>query len=43
MSTRIGEVLSVDLFALGASGTSFVHVRVKLDVGKPLMRVVGLG
>jgi hypothetical protein len=31
----------VDLFALGASGTSFVRVLVKLDAGKPLARVVG--
>jgi hypothetical protein len=29
---RIGEVLSVDLYALGESGTSFVRVRVKLNV-----------
>ncbi|KAM0882636.1 hypothetical protein ACQ4PT_032152 [Festuca glaucescens] len=36
MAARIGEVLSVDLYALGASGTSFVRVRVKLDVNKPL-------
>jgi hypothetical protein len=28
----IGEVLSVDLYALGESGTSFVHVRVKLNM-----------
>jgi hypothetical protein len=32
----------VDFFALGASGTSFVRVRVKLDVNKPLTMVVGL-
>jgi hypothetical protein len=42
MAARIGEVLGVDLYALGASGTSFVQVRIKLDVGKPLTRVVGL-
>jgi hypothetical protein len=35
MAARIGEVL-------GASGTSFVRVRVKLDVHKALTRVVGL-
>jgi hypothetical protein len=42
MAARIGEVLSVDLYALGASGTSFMRVRVKLNVQKPLTRVVGL-
>jgi hypothetical protein len=42
MAARIGEVVSVDLYALGASGTSFVRVRVRLDVNKPLTRVVGL-
>ncbi|KAM0864489.1 hypothetical protein ACQ4PT_043888 [Festuca glaucescens] len=42
MAARIGEVLSVDLYALGASGTSFVRVRFKLDVNKPLTRLVGL-
>jgi hypothetical protein len=42
MVSQIGEVLGVDLFALGPSGTSFVRVRVKLDVGKPLTRVVEL-
>jgi hypothetical protein len=41
MVARIGQVLGVDLYALGASGTSFVRVRVKLDVNKPLTRVVG--
>jgi hypothetical protein len=39
---RIGEVLDTDLFTLGASGTSFVRVKVKIDVFKPLTRVVGL-
>ncbi|XP_051201869.1 uncharacterized protein [Lolium perenne] len=42
MAACIGEVLSVDLYALGESGTSFVRVRVKLDIRKPLTRVVGL-
>jgi hypothetical protein len=42
MAAHIGEVVSVDLYALGASGTSFVRVRVKLDVNKPLTRIVGL-
>jgi hypothetical protein len=42
MAARIGEVVSADLYALGASGTSFVRARVKLDVNKPLTRVVGL-
>jgi hypothetical protein len=42
MAARIGEVLSVDLYVLGASGTSFVRVRVKIDVNKPLTRIVGL-
>jgi hypothetical protein len=42
MAARIGEVLGVELYALGASGTSFVRVRVKLDVSKALTRVVGL-
>ncbi|KAM0923275.1 hypothetical protein ACQ4PT_005595 [Festuca glaucescens] len=42
MAARIGEVLGTDMFALGASGTSFVRVRVKIDVFKPLTRVVGL-
>ncbi|KAK1613829.1 hypothetical protein QYE76_019346 [Lolium multiflorum] len=42
MAARIGDVLDVDLYALGASGTSFVRVRVKLDVFKPLTRFVGL-
>jgi hypothetical protein len=42
MAARIGEVLGVELYALGASGTSFVRVRVKLDVNKALTRVVGL-
>jgi hypothetical protein len=32
----------MELYALGASGTSFVRVRVKLNVNKPLTRVVGL-
>ncbi|KAK1574786.1 hypothetical protein QYE76_017384 [Lolium multiflorum] len=42
MAARLGEVLGVDLYALGASGTSFVRVRIKLDVNKPLVRAVGL-
>jgi hypothetical protein len=42
MAARIGEVKSIDLYALGASGTSFVRVRVRLDVNKPLTRFVGL-
>jgi hypothetical protein len=42
MASQIGEVLGVDLYALGESGTSFVRVRVRLDVNKPLIRVVGL-
>jgi hypothetical protein len=42
MAARLGEVLGVDLYALGASGTSFVRVRTKLDVNKPLVRAVGL-
>jgi hypothetical protein len=42
MAARIGEVLSVDLYALGASGISFVCVRVKLHVDKQLTRLVGL-
>jgi hypothetical protein len=42
MAASIGEVCSVDLYALGASGTSFVRVRVKLDVNRPLTRFVGL-
>jgi hypothetical protein len=42
MVAQIGEVVSVDLYALGASRTSFVQVRVRLDVNKPLTRVVGL-
>ncbi|KAM0889136.1 hypothetical protein ACQ4PT_027880 [Festuca glaucescens] len=42
MAARVGEVLSVDMYALGASGTSFVRVRVKLDVLKPLTILVGL-
>ncbi|KAM0881221.1 hypothetical protein ACQ4PT_033100 [Festuca glaucescens] len=42
MAARIGEVKGVDLYALGASGTSFVRVRVKLDVNKALTRFVGL-
>jgi hypothetical protein len=39
---RLGKVLGVDLYALGASGTSFVIVRVKLDVKKPLLCLIGL-
>jgi hypothetical protein len=42
MAARIGEVQSVDLYAMGASGTSFVRLRMKLDVKKPLTRFVGL-
>jgi hypothetical protein len=42
MAARIREVVSVGLYDLGASGTSFVRVRVKLNVNKPLTRVVGL-
>jgi hypothetical protein len=42
MAARIGEVQSVDLYALGASGTSFIRVWVKLNVNKPLTRFVGL-
>jgi hypothetical protein len=41
MAARIGEVLGVDLYVLGASGMSFVRVRVKLDVNKPLLCLVG--
>jgi hypothetical protein len=42
MAARIGEVCSVDLYAMGESGTSFVRVRAKLDMNRPLMRFVGL-
>ncbi|KAK1643001.1 hypothetical protein QYE76_060806 [Lolium multiflorum] len=42
MAARIGEVKSVDLYTLGASGTRFVWVRVKIDVNNSLNRVVGL-
>jgi hypothetical protein len=42
MVARIGEVQSLDMYALGASGTSFVSVCVKLDVNETLTRVVGL-
>jgi hypothetical protein len=38
----IGEVCSVDIYVLGASGTSFVQVRVKIDVKEPLTRIMGL-
>jgi hypothetical protein len=42
MAARLGQVKGVDLFALGASGTSFMRVCMKLDVNKPLRRVMGL-
>jgi hypothetical protein len=42
MAACIGEVRGVELYALGATGTSFVRVRVKINVNKPLIRVVGL-
>jgi hypothetical protein len=42
MAARIGEVKGVDLYALGASGTSFVRVRVRIDVNKRLLRFVRL-